>query len=264
MRLFVSTSLIYAITFPFWACSNVSGEKKSSDTDSLAFSYKVASYVQKDSKETDTNLLFQSTIIYPDIEFKKHSALRDSVESYIVYSVFRGYKSAEEATKAFVEESLEQTKGLEGFSMKGWQLYDSISVKTNSSKIFTIKVNHYSYTGGAHGEPSITYANFKRENGKRLTLTDIIEPNKFNALKELNVETLREIRKVEKGKTLEDAGLFISGNDLSLPSSFAITSQGLLLSYNYYEITAYAEGVVSYTIPFDKLKGILKEEYSLR
>ena len=55
----------------------------------------------------------------------------------------------------------------------------------------------------------------------------------------------------------------MKGDDLPIPSSFALTQKGLLISYNYYEIAPYVDGVIAYTIPFDLLKGILKDDYIL-
>lgn len=52
-------------------------------------------------------------------------------------------------------------------------------------------------------------------------------------------------------------------DELPLPASFALTRQGLLMAYDYYEIASYADGVISYTIPYSKLKGILKPEFIL-
>lgn len=263
MRLIVLTSTLYASILTLFSCSNVNGGDAESAKDTLNYSYKTASFVQADSKITDSSLLFRSKIIYPEFDFKSNVALKDSVGHFISFSVFRGFASASEATKAFVDESIEQTKGMEGMSMMGWESNDSVSVVTNSSNLLCLKVSHYSFTGGAHGNPSETYANFSTNTGRRLVLEDIVEDGKISSLKDVNAAYLKKIRKVSTDSTLEESGLFVKGDDLPIPSSFALTQKGLLVSYNYYEIAPYVDGVIAYTIPFDLLKGILKADYIL-
>ena len=101
---------------------------------------------------------------------------------------------------------------------------------------------HYSYTGGAHGNPSETYASFATSNGKRLKFEDIVEKGKLPELERTNIAHLKLARSIKDGSTLEESGLFVKGDELALPSSFALTRKGLVFAYDYYEIACFADG----------------------
>lgn len=263
MRLIVLASACYTTFLTLFACSNVSGGYGESANDTLKYSYKTASFIQKDGSVADSTLLFRSKIIYPDFVFKSDNVLKDSVMHFISYSVFRGYSTAAEAAKAFVDDCIVQTKGMDGASMKGWESSDSVSVITNIHNLLSLKISHYSFTGGAHGNPSESYVNFNTVTGKRIAFEDAVDAAKVNKLKGINIKYFKEVKKLPEGATLEESGFFVKGDDLPLPSSFAITREGLLMSYNYYEIAPYSDGVIAYTIPFELLNGVLKEEYIL-
>jgi hypothetical protein len=48
-----------------------------------------------------------------------------------------------------------------------------------------------------------------------------------------------------------------------LPENFAIQDDGILLYYNPYEASDYANGAVSFLVSFDELKPILSKNFKL-
>lgn len=261
MRLFVSIATSYTLLLNLISCTNVSSGNAIGIADTIQYKYKTAHSIQDNKEIKDSTLLFRSSITYPEFDKKQHAILADSINTFIRQTSFSSHQTAEEATKAFVSESIKQTAGEEGATMQGWENMDSITVIANQPTFISLRRMHFEYTGGAHGNPSVTYASFNTTNGKHLKFDDILATGKLNALKSINIKQLKALRNLEEQYLLEASGLFISGDDLPLPSTFALTTKGLLISYDYYEIACYADGVTTYTIPFSKLKGILKSEY---
>ncbi len=261
MKFFIAIGAYYSALLFLSSCNTSGNSTISNAGDTIIYKYKAAHYLQNNDKIKDTSLLFRASIYYPEFDEKQNKNLADSLYAHIQYSAFKGCNTAEEATKAFVDECIKQTKEEFGLSMLGWESIDSVTVVSNTPNTISLRRMHYSYTGGAHGNPSETYTSFKSSNGKRLKLDDIIQTGKILEFKAINIAHLKKSRNIKEQSTLEDVGLFVSEDDLPLPSSFALTRQGLLLAYDYYEIASYADGVISYTIPFSMLKGVLKSEY---
>lgn len=263
MRLFVFLATNYTLLLNFASCTNVNGGSTANNIDTIKYEYKAAQFIQGNDKIKDSSLLFRSFITYPQFDKKQNAVLADSINTFIRYTTFGGYQTAEEATKAFVDESIKQTKGEEGLSMLGWESTDSITVISNTSSVISLRRMHYSFTGGAHGNPSEIFTSFNVSKGKRLRFEDIVDAGKLSELKAINIAQLKQVRTIKEQSTLEESGLFVTKDDLPLPSSFALTRKGLLMAYDYYEIACYADGVISYTIPFSKLKEVLKPEFIL-
>jgi len=263
MRPSVFVASCVTLLLSLTSCTNVNGGNTASVTDTIKYEYKTTRFIQANDKIADSSLLFRSSITYPLVDNKQYALLADSISAFIRLTTFGGYRTAEEATKAFVEDCIAQTKGEEGMSMLGWESIDSISVACNTPSVVSLRRMHYSYTGGAHGNPSETYVSFATSNGKRLKFDDIVEKGRLSELETINITQLKLSRNIKEQSTLEESGLFVKGDELALPSSFALTRKGLLIAYDYYEIACYADGVVSYIIPFSKLKGILKDEFIL-
>lgn len=263
MRLFVSIATSYTLLLNLISCTNVSSGSAIGTADTIKYEYKNAHFTQDSKEIKDSTLLFRSSITYPEFDKKQHAILADSINTFIRHTCFSSHQTAEKATRAFVSESIKQTEGEEGATMQGWESMDSITVIANQPAFVSLRRMHFEYTGGAHGNPSETYASFNTTNGKHLKFEDILVESKLDALKSINIQQLKAHRNLDEQHSLEGSGLFISGDDLPLPSTFALTSKGLLMSYDYYEIACYADGVTTYTIPFSKLKGILKSEYIL-
>ncbi|WP_320052373.1 DUF3298 and DUF4163 domain-containing protein [uncultured Acetobacteroides sp.] len=263
MRLFIFLATSYTLLLNIASCTSVNGGSTANSIDTIKYEYRTAKFVQESDRIKDSSLLFRSSITFPLFDKKQNAVLADSINTFIRYTTFGGYQTAEEAMKTFVDESIRQTKDEEGLPMLGWESMDSITVISNTPSVVSLRRKHYSFTGGAHGNPSETYTCFSASRGKRLRLEDVAEAGRLSELEAISIAQLKQDRGIKEPSTLEESGLFVAKDELPLPASFALTRQGLLMAYDYYEIASYADGVISYTIPYSKLKGILKPEFIL-
>ncbi|WP_111893279.1 RsiV family protein [Acinetobacter sp. MB5] len=125
--------------------------------------------------------------------------------------------------------------------------------------IVTVQLNSDSFLGGAHGTEAQQYLVFDLKQKQQLKLGDVLLPNqKDQLLKQLHQQFqdwVIEQKLANNVQEYEDAWPF------KLTSNFYFSAQGLVLQYAEYEIGPYVVGMPTFTIPYEKLKGIVKSEY---
>ncbi len=137
-----------------------------------------------------------------------------------------------------------------------WEAKIKATVDYQSDNVLNVKLNHYMFTGGAHGYGGDRSLIFNPQTGKRLKNTDIfIDPKAFTAFAE---KKFRQKFKIPADKSINATGFsFIEGR-YALPQEIFFKENGLLLLYNSYEIAAYAEGSKDLLIPYAEVKPYLK------
>ena len=135
----------------------------------------------------------------------------------------------------------------------------SVSVKRSyeTTKLITFDVLCYQYSGGAHGGCTYLGLTFRKSDGRRmgndvLRSTDDVEWG--NTIK----EGLMEYFEVKTEEELQDCLLDVETYMLPLPQAEpSFQENGLLFTYQQYEIAPYAAGMPSFVIPYDKVNKYL-------
>jgi len=131
----------------------------------------------------------------------------------------------------------------------------SFKIKYNSKEFCCIVLDHYEYTGGAHGNYFSTGYNIRISDGELLSLQDIIKENSFDLLTYEFEEALLELYSVE---SIQEAPLFNEEINITDEQDFYIIPGSLVLQFDPYEIAPYSEGEIQVEIPFENIKDILK------
>lgn len=133
----------------------------------------------------------------------------------------------------------------------GYQVY------YNTNNFVSIVLNHYQYTGGAHGNYFALGFNINLTDATSLTLTDVIQEGKLDLLA---YECEEAILEKYQANSLFEAGLF--ENEVVIPEDqdFYIIPGALVLQFDPYEIGPYAMGEITVEIPFEKIGDILTED----
>lgn len=131
----------------------------------------------------------------------------------------------------------------------GWEADIKGSVKYQSENILNIEINHYTYTGGAHGYQGLRSLLFDPNTGKSIINDELfIDKASFKALAE---KKFRAKYKIPASKSINSTGLMFEKEMFQLPQNIFFTDKGLLLYYNSYEVASYADGakelLLSYT-----------------
>lgn len=140
-------------------------------------------------------------------------------------------------------------------------LSKSVQVVFNTTNLLSIGFSLYEYTGGAHGMYGVTYKVYDLLSKKHITLKHLFKPGTEVALKALLIDYAKQNYSLTAAQKLTEAGFF--ENTLPLTSNFYLTHKTVTFTYMPYEVAPYAMGMVSVTIPYEKLKPLLKENSPL-
>lgn len=116
-----------------------------------------------------------------------------------------------------------------------------------------VRVDGYTYTGGAHGTPFRQYFVFDRETGERLSLSDVVA----NPIEDLQAKVGAAFKELAQETNFafespEDLEHTVS-DGISYEFPFYISDKGVVFYYAPYEIASYAEGFPEVTVPYSEL-----------
>ena len=124
--------------------------------------------------------------------------------------------------------------------------------------LVTLNIQIYIYSGGAHGSTIDYGMTFRKSDGR------LMGKNMFNTLegdegwRDMMYHGLMEYFEVKTEEELSECLFEPELYKLNLPEAEPyFTEEGLSFIYQQYEIAAYAYGMPSFTIPYDKVKKYL-------
>jgi hypothetical protein len=117
--------------------------------------------------------------------------------------------------------------------------------------------------GAAHGNISTTVLNYDVKNGKKLTLADLFnaKANYLGAISSYCIKELQDRQKKDKDSML-DADMMKSGTSARADNykAWAITKQGLWITFDPYQVAAFAAGPQYVLVPYSALKDLIKPD----
>ncbi|MFH6993279.1 PdaC/SigV domain-containing protein [Flavobacterium sp. FlaQc-48] len=137
----------------------------------------------------------------------------------------------------------------------GWEGKIKGDIEFESDQILNIKIDHYTFTGGAHGYQGFTSLLFNPKTGKTISGSQLFKnKNDFTAFAE---KEFRKKYKIPEKSNINATGLMFENDKFQLPQNIFYTSQGLLLYYNSYEAASYADGPKEILFPYDQINPYL-------
>ncbi|OXA99453.1 DUF3298 and DUF4163 domain-containing protein [Flavobacterium pectinovorum] len=138
----------------------------------------------------------------------------------------------------------------------GWEGKIKGNIEFESDQIINIKLDHYTFTGGAHGYQGYRSLLFNPKTGKTIFNDQIFKNEKeFKAFAE---KEFRKKYKIPSKSNINATGLMFENDKFHLPQNIFYTEEGLLLYYNSYEAASYADGPKEILFPYDKVSKYLK------
>ena len=137
----------------------------------------------------------------------------------------------------------------------GWEADVKASVVYQSENILNIEINHYTYTGGAHGYQGLRSLLFNPATGKTITNNQLF--NNREAFKAFAEKKFRAKYKIAAVKSINSTGLMFEKEKFQLPQNIFFTDKGLLLYYNSYEVASYADGTKELLFPYTEVNEYL-------
>jgi hypothetical protein len=131
----------------------------------------------------------------------------------------------------------------------------------NDYNILTLDFYNTEYSGGAHPSYYDTFAVYDSKTGEKITMDQIFKDGTAAALSKLMIKKLDAYFKklIDDYKGLKDVLMDGDLKAVKPNDNFFVTKGGVGFHFNIYEITPYAVGSFDAFIPFNELKGLLKE-----
>ncbi|WP_264553136.1 DUF3298 and DUF4163 domain-containing protein [Flavobacterium sp. N2038] len=137
----------------------------------------------------------------------------------------------------------------------GWEGKIKGNIEFESDQILNIKIDHYTFTGGAHGYQGFKSLLFNPQTGKTIFNNQLFKnQNEFKVFAE---KRFREKYKIPTTANINATGLMFENDKFQLPQNIFYTEEGLLLYYNSYEAGSYADGPKEILFPYEEVSKYL-------
>lgn len=210
-----------------------------------------AKIVNKSFEEKNAERVFEISADYPEIvglNSPNAQKFNDLAKSTVMREVA-------EFRKAMMEMDAEELKfakerGVSNYSEIGY------SIPLANENIISVSFGNGTYSGGAHPNSHSFTLNFDLKNGKDLKLSDLFTPNS-NYLKVISNYSISDLEK--QMESPDDEWIRRgAGADSKNFRSWNLTKEGLQIAFDQYQVAPYVAGPQEVTIPYDKLRNILK------
>ncbi len=155
----------------------------------------------------------------------------------------------EDAINSFFNMHTEQVKEMPD----GPAYYEAETTDTvllNDGKYLTLKLDGYSYTGGAHPNASAAVATWDVAAAKKITPDMLVTD--LNALQLLAEKKFRE----QQADAFANGFNFDETSPFKLADNIGLLKDGLYFCYVPYEVGSYAMGFTEFVLPFSEIPGI--------
>lgn len=154
--------------------------------------------------------------------------------------------TVDDAMEGFVEMHREATAEMPDLPNR-YTVEVTDTILLQDEKHLTLRLDGYSYTGGAHPNAFASIGTFDLETGERLGVEDFV--GDLEKLKTLAEEHFRK----ERADVFEEGFDFEEGWPFAIAHNVGLTTDGLFFCYVPYEVMPYALGFTEFVIPFDEL-----------
>jgi Protein of unknown function (DUF3298)/Deacetylase PdaC len=131
------------------------------------------------------------------------------------------------------------------------------SVTASGKDFISVLFTYYTYTGGAHPNTTTSSFNYDLNRGELIKLGGLFKPG-TNYLKIISDYSVVELKKLKIGD--EDWINRGAGPKMENFRSWNITPQGLMITFDAYQVASYAEGPQEVVIPYSVLKSVINPE----
>ena len=122
----------------------------------------------------------------------------------------------------------------------GWEAKIDGKIKYQSEKILNIEINHYTFTGGAHGYAGLRSLLFDPETGRKIPNEKLFK--NWNLFKVFAETKFRNKYKIPRDQPINSTEMQFENDVFQVAQNIFFTDEGILLHYNPYEISAYVDG----------------------
>lgn len=138
-----------------------------------------------------------------------------------------------------------------------WYLQASFAVSLARASLVSVRFTFTSYTGGAHGAHWTEPLNLHTDPIRDLSITDMFS-DPVAGVRRVSEYAITQLLVPRNGETRDEDWVTLgAGPEAKNFKSFNLTSRGILLTFDEYQVGSYAEGPTEMHVPFDALGGLL-------
>lgn len=199
------------------------------------------------------------------MEAKGHSAAADTLNAAVMRAmkeiIFFGEKpfastSYPQLAADFVQAYRELKKEFPRDNF-GFEADVKSKIAFQDSQRINLLLEHYTFTGGAHGYGTTTSLHFDAQTGKPLSIRYFV--NDWAGLVKLAEAKFRENNQIAPDAALNDGGFMFEENKFMLSENVIYDAKGMTFVYNPYDIAAYVEGVITLELTHAEIAPYLKK-----
>lgn len=220
----------------------------------LTIEFPKPTFKRKKAVHTFLNILLDESFEPLPKNFKHASASDDRTEEYRLRAKYY--------SKQYFDETDNEAR---------MDLYTSehITIETINDNYVTYNLSQSSYSGGAHGMFSEQYFSYDLVNNCKMDWNYLFKPECRNEVENIFFDVVAADKKfrrwenthsrqelIDYFKIKEEDGSIVTVDGLKSP---AVCEQGIVFSFQPYEITAYAAGSFQFVIPFQQVKIYMTE-----
>jgi len=223
----------------------------------IDFSAAAARFVPKVIKEANKQSRYRIDVVYPQIEGDARFDKFNKEARAMVTKNVAAFKTS--------ETSNETDAGSEIPAETQTSTLDSdYQIRLAADDLISIEFTESAYSGGAaHPNSYTTVLNYDVRNGKKLALADLFnaKSNYVKVISDYCLKDLKQQAKKEKDSMLTD-DMIQSGASARAENfnAWTITKQGLWITFDPYQVAAYAAGPQQVLVPYSALKDLIKAD----
>ncbi|MBC7773863.1 MAG: DUF3298 and DUF4163 domain-containing protein [Phycisphaerae bacterium] len=182
-------------------------------------------------------------------------ALNKSVQNYVLSAVGGNGQSSfaqalDSAGQQFIQMFTDDLKDIPEISM-GYSTEITDTVSLLNSKVVTIQMDGYSFTGGAHPNPFGLLLSYDLTKGaKPLEITDLVSDT--NAVRPALEKAYKILKGLKETDPLGDV-VYPEIKQIPMPANVGVAAEGIRFFYNAYEIAPYAVGAGDVLLTWEQL-----------
>ena len=218
----------------------------------LASSVRVAPKV---IKEDNKKLRYAVDAEYPEIQGDSRFDKFNQEARAMITKDVAAFKSSETAEEG--EESGDLPAETQSSTLDiGYQIHFA------TADLISVEFREGEYSrGAAHGNSVTAVLNYDVKNGRKIALADLFNP-KTNYLGVLSNYSKKELKDKLTKDEMFDEDMVKSGTEPTADNyaAWTITRRGLYITFDPYQVAAYAAGPQSVLVPYSVLKDIIKPD----
>lgn len=137
-----------------------------------------------------------------------------------------------------------------------WWDNEKMIIKYNKNNILSYTISSDRYTGGAHGGKNYLNTSINMKTGERITEEDLFTEDSRPLIADIILKKIMTMHQVDKPEDLEQIGFF-DATEIGMNKNFYLTNEGIVYTFNQYEIAAYAVGTIEVHLSYKDISSFL-------